>query len=317
VTDEYTRHLAALHAGFQVPAALIAAAARALTRSPIVAAERIVHGEANEVYGLTFESGPDLILRIARRTEGVFEKEAWAIGRCRALGMAVPELLSLQTLQADAGPLEFCFLERLPGSRLSDSLSLPRETLRAVVRELGEQLARMHSIGPGDLGEAVRFFENDTDDFLATQAEFVALGANAGLDRRALERAFRFFEAVTTRHGPLPRRLTHNDLRACHVLVHEGRLSGLIDFGEVSMDSPINEFAKWAYWEDPALPAAWLQEGYGDKSLFDADYAELFQAFRLANALWVLRWYAFTGYAAGVNRAAASLARYLAEIGVI
>src|SRR6202041_2573766 len=151
--------------------------------------------------------------------EGLFEKEAWAIGRCRALGMAVPEVLSLQTLQADGEALELCFLARLPGQRLADSLSLPRETLRAVVRELGEQLSRMHAIGPDDLGEAARYFENDTDDFLALEAEFGELGAAAGLDRRALARGFRYFDAAMMRHGPLSPRLTHNDLRACHVLV--------------------------------------------------------------------------------------------------
>lgn len=316
MTDEYAQYLAALHAGFEAPAELIATAARAVTRSPILAMERIVHGEANEVYGIRFERGPEVILRIARRAEGIFEKEAWAIGRCRALGIAAPEVLSLQRLPAGGEPLEFCFLERLPGARLSESLSLPRETLRSVVRELGEQLSRMHTIGPDDLGEAARFFENDTDDFLATEAEFVELGANAGLDRRALEGAFRFFETVMTAHGPLPRRLTHNDFRACHVLVHQGRLSGLIDFGQVSMDSPINEFAKWDYWEGPALPVAWLQEGYGDKRLFADGYDELFRAFRIANALWALRWYAITGYAAGVDRAAASVTRYLSAIGI-
>jgi len=315
VTDDYARHLAALHAGFEAPPELIAAAACALTASPILATERIVHGEANEVYGIAFESGLEVILRIARRFPGVFEKEAWAIGRCRALGIAAPEVLSVQTVQSDAESLELCFLERLPGQRLSDSLSLPRETLRAVVRELGEQLSRMHSLGTDDLGEAARFFADDTDDFLAMQAEFVALGRDAGLDRRALARAFRFFEAATIRHAPLSRCLTHNDLRACHVLVHEGRLSGVIDFGQVSMDSAVNEFAKWAYWEEPALPVAWLEEGYGDKGLFGAGYAELFRALRIANALWALRWYALTGYAAGVERAAARLTGYLAEVG--
>ena len=316
MTNEYDRHLAALHAGFEAPPELIASAARALTRHPIRATRRIVHGEANEVYDITFESGLEVILRIARRAEGLFEKEAWAIGRCRALGMAVPEVLSLQKLQAGSEPLEFCFLEKLPGKRLSDSLSLPRRTLRSVVRELGEQISRMHTIGPGELGEAARFFENDTDDFLATEPEFVELGGNAGLDRRALERAFRFVEAVAMRQGPPPRRLTHNDLRACHVLVHDGRLSGIIDFGQVSIDTPVNEFAKWDYWEEPDLPVAWLREGYGDKSLFDADYAELFQALRIANALWALRWYALTGYAPGVDRAAARLTGYLGEAGV-
>ena len=50
-------------------------------------------------------------------------------------------------------------------------------------------------------------------------------------------------------------------------------------------------------------------------SLFEADYVELFQAFRIANALWVLRWYAVTGYTGGVDRAVASITRYLVEIG--
>jgi aminoglycoside phosphotransferase (APT) family kinase protein len=229
--------------------------------------------------------------------------------------MAVPKVLSLQRLDAEGAPLEFCFLEQLPGERLSDSLSLPQETLRAVVCELGEQISRMHAISSDELGQAARFFENDTDDFLAIEAEFVQLASQAGLDRRALERAFRFFEAAMRGHEP-QRRLTHNDFRACHVLVHEGRLAGIIDFGQVSIDLPVNEFAKWDYWEAPALPAAWLREGYGDKSLFDDAFEARFQALRIANALWVLRWYALTGYGAGVERAATAIDGYIAELGL-
>lgn len=188
MSDAYARHLAALHAGFEAPAELIAAAAREVSASPIRYKERIVHGEANEVYRITFESQLQVILRIARRAEGVFEKEAWAIGRCRDLGMAVPKVLSLQRLDAEGAPLEFCFLEQLPGERLSDSLSLPQETLRAVVCELGKQISRMHAISSDELGQAARFFENDTDDFLAIEAEFVQLASQAGLDRRARAR---------------------------------------------------------------------------------------------------------------------------------
>jgi Ser/Thr protein kinase RdoA (MazF antagonist) len=313
MADPYAHHLAALHSGFEAPAELIARAAREVTPSPISARQRIVHGEANEVYRITFESGVQVILRIDRRAEGVFEKEAWAIGRCRDLGMAVPEVLSLQTLEAGAERLEVCILEMLPGERLSDSLSLPQATLRSIVRDVGEQLSRMHAVGLGELGEGARFFENDADDLLASEDEFVALGVAAGLDWRTLERAFRFFEKAMS--GPRRRALTHNDIRACHVLVHEGRLSGIIDFGQASIDTPINEFGKWDYWEAPALPAAWLREGYADKTLFDDAFDERFRALRIANALWVLRWYALTGYADGVQRAAAAIDAYVSELG--
>jgi Ser/Thr protein kinase RdoA (MazF antagonist) len=316
MSDTYAQHLSALHAGFEAPSEVIARAAKEVSGSPVVATARIVHGEANEVYRVSLESGVDVILRIARRGEGIFEKESWAIGRCRALGISAPEVLSIQRVETASEPLELCFLEMLPGERLSDSLSAPRATLQSVVRELGEQISRMHSIGLDDLGAAARFFENDTDDFLAIEPEFVGLGVAAGLDRRGLERGFRFFETAMRGPAPLTRRLTHNDLRACHVLIHRGRLSGLIDFGQVSMDTPINEFAKWDYWEAPDLPVAWLREGYGDQGLFGDQYVERFQALRIANALWALRWYALTGYDAGVVRAASRLAGYLAQVGL-
>ena len=84
MAEDYDRHLAGLHAAFAAPEEFIALAAREVTQSAIAAKTRIVHGEANEVYALTFESGLEVIVRIARRAEGKFEKEAWAIQRCRA-----------------------------------------------------------------------------------------------------------------------------------------------------------------------------------------------------------------------------------------
>jgi aminoglycoside phosphotransferase (APT) family kinase protein len=204
-------------------------------------------------------------------------------------------------------------MEKLPGQRLSDSLDLPQETLRSIARELGDHLSRIHTIRPENLGEAAAFFASDTDDTLATVPQFLHFAAEAGLDVPALERALRRVERVLAQ--PRADRLTHNDFRACHAMVHEGRLSGLIDFGQVSVDTPINDLAKWEFWEAPAIPAAWLAEGYGDKRLLDDGYAERFRVYRLTNALWVLRWYALTGYAAGAERAAGRIAGYLAEMG--
>jgi aminoglycoside phosphotransferase (APT) family kinase protein len=313
MSDAYASHLAGLHGGFAVTDELIRRAARAVSASPLAAKERIVHGEANEVYALAFESGAQVIMRIARRASGKFEKERWAIDRCRALRIRAPEVLSIERLEVDGESVEVCLMQKLSGERLSDRLDLPRETLRHVVHQVGEDLSRMHTISDADLGEGASFFVDDTDDFLVSESEFIALGADAGLDGEALAHGFRFFEATMAEHTPLPRCLTHNDLRACHVMVHEGELSGLIDFGEVSIDSPINEFAKWDYWDAPDLPVAWLEEGYADKTLFGPGYGALFASYRFANALWALRWYALTGYAAGVDRARNRLTRYLED----
>lgn len=314
MSDDYARHLAKLHAGFEAPGALVERAARTVTASPIRSRERIVAGEANEVYALGFESGLEVILRIARRSDEGFDKERWAIDRCRALGVRAPEVLSVERLESDGETVDVCLLEKLPGQRLSDSLSLPTETLRAIVREVGGQLSRMHTIGADDLGDGARFFANETDDFLPMEAEFTDIAVRAGLDRTPVERAFRLARSTLERHAARRMRLTHNDLRACHVLVCDGALSGLIDFGQVSVDSPVNEFAKWDYWEAPTMPSAWLREGYGDQSLFDETYDEIFTTLRVANALWVMRWYDLTGYAAGVERAKVRLEGYLGEL---
>ena len=44
------------------------------------------------------------------------------------------------------------------------------------------------------------------------------------------------------------------------------------------------------------------------------DYRELFEAYRIANALWALRWYALTGFPDGVTHAKQKLERYFAEL---
>ena len=43
--------------------------------------------------------------------------------------------------------------------------------------------------------------------------------------------------------------MSHNDLLAVHVLVHDGRLSGIIDFGVVAAEPAANDFAKWDFRE--------------------------------------------------------------------
>ena len=60
----------------------------------------------------------------------------------------------------------------------------------------------------------------------------------------------------------------------------------------------------------------WERPGVIGASSNETDrYEELFRAYRIANALWALRWYALTGYAAGVERAKTRLEGYLAERG--
>ena len=97
-----------------------------------------------------------------------------------------------------------------------DEVLVSEASIQKRVRELGEQISRMHSIGMDDLGGGDAFFDGDTDDTLVTAPEFVRLGVAAGLRESALRDGLRFYEAAMAAGPPLERRLTHNDLRACH-----------------------------------------------------------------------------------------------------
>ena len=49
------------------------------------------------------------------------------------------------------------------------------------MREVGDQLSRMHMIGADDLGDGARFFAGDTDEFLPMEGEFTEIAVRAGL----------------------------------------------------------------------------------------------------------------------------------------
>jgi aminoglycoside phosphotransferase (APT) family kinase protein len=321
MTDEYARHLAQLHARFRAPRRIIRQAARELTKNAIASTRRIVAGESNEVYAIEFSDGLEVIMRIARGSTMGFAHERWAIERCADLDIPVPGVLVTVRYGSAREALDVCILEKLEGERLSDSLHLPRETLRAVVNQAGEVLSRLHTIqtegaggvdgrGHGEFQSYEAFF----DDFMAQEAQFVAVAERTGFDRDGLHRALRYAEQTAWSLAPIRICLTHNDFCARHLLVKGSKLSGVIDFGQVSGETPVNEFAKWDYWEGAALPVDWLKEGYGDKSLFGDRFEALFRLTRIMNGLCGLNWYDQRGYLHGVEEAKRKLYEDLATL---
>lgn len=106
--------------------------------------------------------------------------------------------------------------------------------------------------------------------------------------------------------------LIHNDLLANHVLVHNGKVSGIIDFGEVAAEPAASDFAGWDFNEGERFPVAWIRAGYRDHSLFEAPNDRTYRALRLATGLWLMQWYHGTGFQSGVQ---AARDRLLSETG--
>ncbi len=154
------------------------------------------------------------------------------------------------------------------------------------------------------------------DDWLAgsltTAAHvFEEAGRSVGLEAATIRGWLR--EIVDSFRAAPPRvALIHNDLLASHVLVHDGHLSGIIDFGEVAAAPAASDFAKWDFAEGERFPVAWIQAGYRDPSVFEVPNDRTYRALWLANGLWHLRWYYETGFQPGVE---AARDRLLSETG--
>ncbi len=302
-------HLAALHEQWTTPPEFVATAVAQASKAPIRSLRRIVAGEQNEVYEVTFGAAPSLIVRISHRGALAHERERWVLAECAARGIPAPRVYAHQRVHLGDHERSLIVMEKLPGELLCD-VDPAGIDVRQVLRELGEWLARFHSIpvrGFGYLradgaGHRPTLEEWLTASVTDAAPQFEAAGLEVGMDPGTIRLWVREIQAAF--HHPLPRvRLIHNDLLANHVLVDEGRLSGVIDFGEVASEPATLDFARWDFNEGDRFPVKWIQEGYGDAAPFDPPDHPVYRALWLATGLWLMQWYHGTGFKPGIEAA--------------
>ena len=321
--ESYEKHLAELHAEQVISTELLHDILHEISPERVLSKQRIIAGEVNEVYDVTFADGLDVIVRICRnqvKNVAHFEQEQWAIRQCSARGVPVPEMLGIWRRSTEGHALDICVQRKIKGIPLRDA-DLPQDTLYQLVVEAGTLLSRIHTIpvkGFGYLtgtGEGAFLTpEDELTAFVAMEAEFHALAKRLDLGERAIRRAVRLVvEDGRAAHSIAPC-LTHNDFSAKHILVANASIAGIIDFGEVAGSEPLSDLVRWDYYDAPRLPFAWLQEGYTNKHVFDADFSRRLQIKRIAFSLWAMRWYDTQGYAQGVEDARTKFAHDLATL---
>lgn len=298
-------HLAAMHRRWETPVRIVADVVGTVIDAPILGLRRIVAGEGNEVYDVALDGAPSLIVKIAHGRTESHDREAWAITTCAARGVPAPRLHAHRHVEVWDEVRSVIVMEKLLGTPLRDA-KLGEADLRRVLGEVGAWLHDLHSIpvrGVGYLdGSGVGIRRSMDEWLLALAAEshlFEAAGRSVGLEaaviRSWLQEIVDSFRAVPPRVA-----LLHNDLLANHVLVHEGSLSGIIDFGEVAAEPAASEFAKWDFVEGDRFPVEWIQSGYGDRSLFEGSNVRTYRALWAATGLWLMQYYHQTGFPAGV-----------------
>jgi hypothetical protein len=248
-----------------------AAIAGDVLRSPVAAVTRFRTGWAHYTYEVRLVGERSIVVRISRRED--IEAAGGAVYWSRLLrpkGIPLPELLHADLSMA-RHPFPFIMLARLPG----DDLGVVYERLsRAQLRRLAERLAAIQAVvtalPPGrGFGYATSYdgvFAHASwravvaASFARSRQRICAAGIVAESLVDAAEAAAERFAGYFARVQPMP--FLH-DITTKNVIVHEGRLSGIVDVDDLCFGDPLLlialiRMALLARGRDPAYVEEWL-----------------------------------------------------------
>ncbi|HEX2746577.1 MAG TPA: aminoglycoside phosphotransferase family protein [Verrucomicrobiales bacterium] len=194
----------------------------------------------------------DWAIRLPRRTLGakLIENELKWLPQI-AEGLPLPVPVPVFTGSPEAGyPWKWSIARWLPGRPASTAP--PADSSRAA-EELAAFLAALHRPAPAD-APVNRFRGVPLDE----RAESVRERAHALQGTIEVERVLEIWENLrTTPVWSGPAMWLHGDMHPANLLIHEGKLSAVIDFGDVTSGDPASDLA-----------VAWTMFGKEDREVF-------------------------------------------------
>lgn len=310
--SDYQFFLVAKHERlFRTPPSIIDQIVRKVTGSSASEKQRIIKGEANEVYAIKIEGVREIIVRINRESEAEsrFQKERWAIEQAAKAGVTVPRVLLVESLQLEDRSLGISVEERLPGVSLDElARHMSNEELAQTLEVAGMLLSQIHSVkteGFGEINQDGRGEHASIAGMLSeenlTEQRLLAAARSATLDTAIVKRALHTLREFQESYPAVTPHLLHGDFGPKHILIDGGRITGIIDFENACSGDPVQEFANWQFFYENKYPIESLKKGYGDKSVFGDDFDRRFFLWRLVTGLVSLCYYLSEGNQAGIN----------------
>ena len=281
--------------------------------SSILKLEKIIKGEANEVYSVTISEGKEIILRIGHGSRFYFEREKWAIETCVQKGIPAPKVLHVGEILDGEKKLTYCAEEKLAGIPLDEIVAGISEDDRAdkldsILQEAGKLLSEINSIevkGWGDLDkEGVGKYSRGADvlqgDYVSKET-ILAIAEKISFDIRIIEEAFDLMAEDAKKLDGLIPRLLHNDFGPKHLLVSDNKITGVIDFENAEAGDPVKELARWDFFYKGKYSLETLLKGYGRKDLIEKDFASRFRLWSIFTAISNLHYYVGEGNQSGID----------------
>lgn len=312
-----------IHSNLTTPDEIVIQAVKDATGKLHISKKRIIAGELNEVYQVALADGRFVIVRISHNGSGVFGREQWAINKCREKGISIPHVLLVKDYILDGAAYSVCVQERMSGEPLErgefDYTTMDTEDLRKIMQQAGKILSQIHTISTKGFGyldaNGVGEFKTSRD-FLSEhlsqeqQELYLKLAKEVNFGEQEMKNIFTILVRESKRSYQSV--LNHNDYAPKHIMVEDGQVTGIIDWGEASGNSPIADFFTYSFWY-PNIPWEWLKEGYENKEIFEDDFEKKLYALSLNKALGTLWHYYDTKSQYGLDLVKPRLLKLLAE----
>jgi aminoglycoside phosphotransferase (APT) family kinase protein len=234
-------------------------------------------GTVNAIYRI----GDDLyarLPRVERHVDDLHREHAWLPRLAPALGLRVPEIVALGR-PGEGFPFPWAvvrWLEGAPFGVVADE--------RVAARDLARFVAELRAVpvtadAPRGGRAPLRELDGVTRDAIARSSDFIDAAAALAAWERALGAPAFSGERVWI----------HGDLLRPNLLVHEGRLSAVIDFGSAGVGDPAADVVPaWAVFTAPGRAA--FREALG----VDAGTYERARGYALHQAALIIPYYAET-----------------------
>lgn len=313
------------HDKWATPQPLIDEYVKKACGSNITRSDRLIVGQDNEVYDVTTDNTQDLIVRISHKDDPRFEAERWALDAARQAGVPTPKVLLVEPAQYGTNDVTFCVEEKLPGVPLDVAIKEGDRRTEAAIEMVGDILNKLHSVQvdgfgylqPDGKGWPITF-TSIMLDLNEQQTELSAAAKQWRVPAAWITQGLQLLndnERLYDYHEPS---LVHGDIGLPHILVDDGKVTGVIDMQECSGNHPVFDFVHWdAYWND-IVPTTKIMASYGNKDLFGGNYEPLFHLALLRQSLWMLMVHVdhenphgITGFKDGIKRAL----RYFGHVG--
>ena len=233
----------------------------------VVSVHRLA-GRSHRVYEFHDSRDGAYVARLAAFERSRFEVEAAVMTRCAAEDVPVPEVLHVGSAAAPTGDVIMIQkkAEGLPLRRAVESVD-DRQAAELVQRA-GEVLARIHrvaTVGFGPLGPGLRGPERELgvwfiDGMVDKLREAQQISPE---DARLFEDAFGVLADHRKFLDACPGGLLHGDFSPDNVLVHEGRVSAVLDWEAAKSGPPGLDIGWWdCFFQTARMPTSALIRGY-------------------------------------------------------